>query len=104
MAGLVSELQESPEQLVTLHSGADFLCTACPHRRGDGCVSGEKVTAYDAAVLSLCGLPDGISLTWKTFSKLVEERVIQAGRFPEVCNGCQWYSLCEPLALYRQRA
>ena len=81
MTGLVSELQESPEQPVILHSRADFLCTACPHRRGAGCVSGEKVAAYDAAVLSLCGLSDGSSLTWKTFSQLVEERIIQAASF-----------------------
>ena len=55
MTGLVSELQESPEQPVILHSRADFLCTACPHRRGAGCVSGEKVAAYDAAVLFQTG-------------------------------------------------
>lgn len=102
MTGLVNLLRSSPEQTVVLHSSADFLCAACPHRRGTGCVSGEKVAAYDIAVLSLCGLSDGTLLTWDAFSQLVEALIIQAGQFPEVCNGCQWYSLCEPFVLSTQ--
>ncbi|MBC8570320.1 DUF1284 domain-containing protein [Zongyangia hominis] len=94
MAEVIEELRRNPGQPIFLRSGADVLCAACPHRREEGCASGQKPVDYDATCLKLCGLKEGAVLSWEAYAKRVEEAVIAPGRLEEVCKGCQWIALC----------
>lgn len=94
MARVMEQLHDAPEQEICLQMREDVLCGSCPHNEPGGCTSGQKVRRYDAAVLALCGLENGVVLTWRGFQRLVEERILSAGLLETVCRGCQWLALC----------
>lgn len=97
MARVITQLHDAPEQEICLRMREDILCGNCPHNEPGGCTSGQKVRRYDAAVLALCGLEDGVVLTWGEFERLVEERILSAGLLETVCRGCQWLALCRSI-------
>ena len=93
MESLCGLLRELPDTPVTLHSGADDLCAACPHCRGGLCDAQEKVTALDAAVSAHCRLPDS-SQPWRMLAETVRMEILETPAFHEICARCQWYALC----------
>ena len=82
------------DPMLTLVMHCDTLCEACPHNAGGICESAEKVHRYDAQVLALCGLTDGARLHWSAFRQAVKTQILRAGKFAEVCAGCQWETIC----------
>lgn len=95
MKNVIARLaQEDP--LFSLAQGEDVLCAACPHNRSE-CESAAKVRQFDAEVLRLCGLQPGQTLRWSEFTALVEERILDAGKFATVCESCEWYDTCREI-------
>jgi len=80
--------------LVTLTAGADVICEVCPHNKDGECETSEKVRRYDAAVLKMCGLSAGETISWQDFKARVQENIVAAGRLSEVCGDCAWFGLC----------
>jgi hypothetical protein len=82
---------------------ADVLCMPCPHRRGEGCETAEKIEALDEAHAQALGLNAGDVLTWGA----AQERIIQKitiEKHHEICAPCSWLAsgMCEK-ALIRLR-
>ena len=92
MAQLLEEL--TPETPVRLTVGTDAVCGPCPNNSGGLCDKPELVAGYDRAVLELCGLTEGQTLPFGTFTALVQERVLAPGLRPGICGGCQWNEIC----------
>ena len=81
----------------TLTEGADDICAACPHRRGESCVSQDKVSRYDAAVRRLLGLEPGKSYRAAALEERVRSEIFKKHRLAEICGDCEWYPLCASL-------
>ena len=84
---------ENPE--ITLVTHCDVLCDACPHNIGDVCESDEKVSHYDNAVLTLCGLSGGDTLRWSAFRERVKAQILREKKLEAVCGDCMWYDICK---------
>lgn len=96
MAKIAAFLEENPEQEITLHTAADAVCAACPHKtEQNGCDSGQKVLCYDENCLSLLNLRPGDTLPWEEYRDLLRKAVILPRRYRKVCKGCQWIAICE---------
>lgn len=91
--GAVKESLQS-ETPVRLTVGTDVICTACPHNNGATCDTKDLVAAYDRAVLSLCGLSEGQTISFGKFRSLVESQILSAGKRRDICGGCEWNGLC----------
>lgn len=89
------ELLETTNPQVTIVDHADHICNACPNNSGGTCISSNKSTGYDRAVLSLCGIPSGTVMHWLDFSSLVKEKVLDTGKRTSVCQDCRWNELCK---------
>ena len=83
--------RQSPEQTVTLVSGADVLCAACPHLLNGVCASAEKVSAMDAAVREIVGETEG---TWAFLADKARAEILRTEQFHHICGNCEWYALC----------
>lgn len=59
------------------------------------CKSEGKVADYDRAVLSYCGLSDGMILPFHQFTALVEERILFKGERVSICGDCLWNEICQ---------
>lgn len=92
MGEMKKRLAENP--VVKLMDQTDDICSFCPNNREGKCASLKKVEGYDHAVLSLCGLTAGMKISFKEFEKLVDEKILSAGRRKEICKGCQWEHIC----------
>ncbi len=82
--------------LITVTHQADIICGPCPHRRGTGCASQEKIDGLDARHAERLGLEHGTTLTWGTAKDMIAAKV-QKGDLTDLCAGCQWLDLglCE---------
>lgn len=85
-------LAENP--VVTVIAETDDICAACPNNEAGTCTQAEKVSGYDRAVLSLCGLKAGVRVHWQEFEKTVDERILTKDRQKEICGDCQWDPVC----------
>lgn len=92
MAEIIGLLERNDPKVI-ISEGADDICKKCPNL-SDGICSGEKSDRYDRTVLEICGLSSGREMKWRDFSHLVQEKIISAGRLPEVCRDCQWFFIC----------
>ncbi len=93
MKAVIAVLENSP---LTLSLSCDEICSACPHNVLGSCSSADKVRGFDKAVLSLTGLHEGDTITWKELSSTVGDEILSKGRLHDVCGECQWYSdICE---------
>jgi len=90
----VAESLNGENPVITLKSSTDVICRFCPHNSEGLCDSEEKVARFDAAVLRLTGLNEGVRLNWSDAAKLVRSDIIDAGRLNEVCRDCGWYGIC----------
>lgn len=95
-AALASRLLEleGTDRLVLLTVGTDAVCAPCPHNCGGICNAADKVASYDRHVLNRCGLEEHAVLPFSAFTRLVQERILDAGVRREICGSCQWDSLC----------
>ena len=93
MSEALSMLNEN-DPIITLADGADLICAGCPHNGEDGCETAEKVSRYDSAVLKICGLSAGDSLSWQNFRDTVRKKIITEKRLGEICADCRWYEIC----------
>ena len=84
------------ETLITVTREADVICGLCPHRRGQGCVSQEKIDGLDARHAARINLVDGETLTWAEAKTRIAAKV-KSGDLFDLCKGCQWLELglCE---------
>lgn len=72
---------------------ADGICEVCPNRRGVRCAGGNALV-YDEKVLSLTGLREGMTVTLGQLQQAVQEKILQPGKWEEVCGDCQWAEIC----------
>lgn len=96
MTDIISRLTSEDPQ-ISLTSGADIICAACPHNIDGRCDSAEKVEAYDKAVMDACGLGIDVNLSWDSFRNLVRQNIINPGKRRNICGGCQWDALCNSI-------
>jgi hypothetical protein len=75
---------------------ADSICLPCPHKRGDGCQTAEKIKTLDDAHAKALGLQAGDVLSWAEAKQRVLER-ISVEKHREICAPCSWLSsgVCE---------
>ncbi|MGN0376150.1 MAG: DUF1284 domain-containing protein [Suilimivivens sp.] len=92
MGEIKESLAENP--VITVVVQTDDICSFCPNNENGICTVEEKVAGYDSTVLSLCGLKPDALVNFKEFEKLVDEKILAAGRRREICGGCQWESIC----------
>lgn len=92
MARLLEEL--TPETPICLTVGTDVVCAPCPNNTGGLCDKPELVAAWDRKVLELCGLGEGYLLSFGSFMRLVEHRILEPGLRSGICGGCQWDGIC----------
>lgn len=94
-------LKAEPQQEIWLKAGEDVLCSRCPHCQGQ-CVTLEKVQKLDQAVLTICGLEDGSTVIWQEFEQMVKEKILDSGRFDQICSVCRWYDFCSGIMACRR--
>ena len=84
------------DTLITVVRQADVICGPCPHRRGEGCASQDKIDGLDARHAVRLNLKDGETLTWGDAKTRIAE-VVKSGDLSTLCQGCQWLDLglCE---------
>ncbi len=79
---------------VRIVSGPDDLCAHCPNLADGLCTSQDKVLDYDSKSLSACSLSEGMTVSWKKWQSLIDEKIMEAGLFDKICGDCQWKDLC----------
>lgn len=79
---------------IKMHVDTDEICSACPNNRDGICVSDDHVKKYDQAVLELCGLADGMEMTFLEFAEKIQKEIIIQGRRAAICGSCQWNHIC----------
>ena len=84
------------DTVITVTHEADVICAPCPHRRGKGCASQDKIDGLDARHAERLGLTNGDILTWGEAKDRIATRVSK-GDLSILCNTCQWLELglCE---------
>lgn len=92
MAEVIKKLENNPR--VCLEMREDEICSCCPEFGEKGCASLEKVAAYDAAVLRLCGLTEGDCVLFSELEERIGEQIISSHRLGEVCADCEWSGIC----------
>lgn len=92
MAALLEKL--TPDAPIRLTTATDAVCGPCPNNSGGLCNKPELVAVYDRSVLTLCGLGEGSILSFGSFTRLVQERILTPGLRPAICGGCQWDGVC----------
>ena len=93
MDSITASLAQNPSQNVRITASDDDLCAACPHFDGKLCASIKKVSRYDAAVMRLCGLEEGV-YPYDFLRALADEKINAEGKLCEVCSDCEWYYIC----------
>lgn len=81
----------------------DAVCKNCPNLRRNTnnqesdefmCISADKVSGYDRAVLEALNLKENTVLKYSEFSKMVQENIIKKGFRTKICGDCMWNSIC----------
>ncbi len=75
---------------LTVCSGSDDLCAACPHRReNNGCALGtEDVFRRDQAALAAVGVHSGQEMDITQAGQRL--RRVEKDQWLSVCGGCRW--------------
>lgn len=93
MAATIERL-EKPGTYVRLVDKEDEICKKCPNDLGDGCSQREKVQRYDSNVLQMTSVSCEERMEWNRLQELVEQKIMERGRFPDICNDCGWAFIC----------
>jgi len=94
MNEVTCRLSSEPEQEVILHISADVLCRCCPNDERGRCSAQEQVEGYDNKCLRLCGLSEGEIIRWCDFCHEVKTKLLDTGKWRQVCEECGWLSIC----------
>lgn len=79
---------------VRLTVSTDEICSACPNNRDGACKDAAHVYEYDKAVLDMCGLSDGTEISFLSFAKTVQNKILRDGSRKNICGTCQWNEIC----------
>lgn len=87
---------DGDDTVITVTHQADVICGPCPHRRGTGCASQEKIDGLDRRHAHALHLKSGDVLTWGAAKQKIA-RFVNKGDLSTLCQGCQWLDLglCE---------
>jgi hypothetical protein len=94
MGRVIRSLKADPMQTIRLTAGADAVCEKCPNDQNGVCADRIKVDRYDAAVLRICGLRSGDTLSYGAFLSAVREKILNAGLRGGICGDCVWDGIC----------
>jgi hypothetical protein len=97
LAQIHKDVNESPDQLITLVDQPDAVCGACPHQASSGCTltgigSEQVIQAQDRLVLDLLGLQPGARVSWQEIVTRIGGKM-SGDDLPAICGSCQWLSL-----------
>ncbi len=74
----------------------DSICSPCPHKRNQYCVSEDKIVLLDKAHAAALKLQPGEVITWGAAKQRIAQNVtLQV--FHNICSTCNWKKLgiCE---------
>lgn len=95
-AVVVGRLRADPETPVRFTAHADSVCAPCPHRRGEGCASGEKIADLDRRHAEALGIAPGQRMSWAEAQSRATTR-LRPDDLDRICARCQWleYGICK---------
>lgn len=96
MDGIIKDLKTNP--LITLTPDTDIVCSACPHKKLGRCDEYSKVCEYDKRVLLHIWLSFGQKIRYSEFKRLIVENILLQNKLSNVCENCEWYSICSQKA------
>ncbi|NHF72659.1 DUF1284 domain-containing protein [Paracoccus xiamenensis] len=101
-AVVVGRLRADPETPVEFTGTADSVCAPCPHRRGLGCASGEKIADLDRNHAQALDIQPGDKMSWAEAQARAKR--LRPDDLDRICARCQWleYGMCKD-ALRRLR-
>jgi hypothetical protein len=75
---------------------ADIICSPCPHKRGTGCQTQDKINLLDQKHAEALGLNENEIITWGEAKRRIQEK-ISLEKFNQICAACEWkkYGICE---------
>ena len=100
MGRVIKEFEADPEQKVVLRSETDIVCENCPNNESGVCTTQDKVLRYDREVLKACGLCDGSVISFREFSGIVRNKIIDTGIRSDICGDCSWDYICREKRYY----
>jgi len=90
------QLRTDPSTLVTLQTGPDVLCGACPLDTFQGCqhdvFENGWITAHDGNTLGRTGLTDGETYPWAVIETAIA-RAFRGADLATFCHQCRWQAL-----------
>ena len=93
MTRVLHTLRDSDPK-IRVTASADILCEKCPHNHDGICDTEEKVSAYDRAVLSRCGLSPDTVMNYSEYHSLVSGKILSEELRETLCGNCQWSPYC----------
>lgn len=101
---VLGQLRADPQMPVCITFEADSICAPCPHRRGTGCASGDKIAGLDARHASALNLRHGQEMTWAEAE--ARALALEPDDLDQICAGCDWlaFGLCKSALEARKRA
>lgn len=94
MAAIKSLLDTNNPQ-VKIVAKKDIVCEKCPNLVLNRCLTQSKVDRYDSKVLSMCEIEEDTIMSYKDFSLLVSDKIIETGNREKICGDCKWTNLCK---------
>ncbi|AUM74056.1 DUF1284 domain-containing protein [Paracoccus jeotgali] len=88
---VMGRLRRDPATPVQFVAGADSICAPCPHRRGQGCASAERIAGLDQAHGAALGIAPGAAMTWAQAE--ARARRLDPDDLDRICAACQWLPL-----------
>jgi len=97
-------LQRTEHEEIEILNGADEVCRACPHLKGNKCQYAKdadgEVREMDEVAQELLEVRSNQKVRWQE----IRERLVRI--FPEwfetYCTGCDWKEVCKKSDFYRQ--
>ncbi|SMO51718.1 hypothetical protein SAMN06265221_103196 [Paracoccus laeviglucosivorans] len=85
-------LRADPATPVTFTWQADAICAPCPSRRGDSCVSAQRIWGLDSRHADALGLEGGETITWAEAQGRATSR-LRPDDLDYLCHDCRWLEL-----------
>lgn len=98
MTTITSALKDDDAK-VLLTQGVDEICAHCPNNINNVCKDEEKSKTYDEKTLLYLGLDDYFSdpqpIPYSILGHLTEKFILSKGHRENICDDCQWSSICK---------
>lgn len=78
-------------------NGCDDICSCCPKNIDGKCENFDEVQITDETCSKEYGINVGDELLWSEVRKKVINKILSEEKLPQVCNNCQWRSICESI-------